>query len=253
MQNRKNGFTLLEILVAVLIIGVLAAIAVPHYQRAMNRSAGAGVIASLKPVVDAANKSFLEYGTYSGMNWSDLDGATSAQFTASGKTWDFGVEGEDHCAVVFGESTGGVPGLFYTLQDGHVVAVSCNSLEPTAEKECREYFGTLPNLQPYCSGNVCCSWNEDSLESGNSDNYSRPYTSPDPYSSDSRPHYPNVPYSRPWGILAEYAKPIKDSQGNFVGYIQMSIPGTPVYDSYGYFMYYSWPPGTPPAYDSYHS
>ncbi|MCL2888686.1 MAG: prepilin-type N-terminal cleavage/methylation domain-containing protein, partial [Elusimicrobia bacterium] len=38
MINKKKGFTLLEMLVVVLVIGILAAIAIPMYQKSVERS-----------------------------------------------------------------------------------------------------------------------------------------------------------------------------------------------------------------------
>ena len=63
-QNTRRGFTLIELLVVVLIIGVLAAIAVPQYQFAVDKSRVARYLTRIKDLVNAQHVYFLANGVY---------------------------------------------------------------------------------------------------------------------------------------------------------------------------------------------
>jgi len=71
-NSSKAGFTLLEILIAVLIIGVLTTIALPMYQGAVDKSKWARLIAPARAVSTAQEAAFMNYGGYTA-NMDDLD------------------------------------------------------------------------------------------------------------------------------------------------------------------------------------
>ena len=56
-----KGFTLLELMVSIIIIGILAAVAVPQYQKAVEKSRAAEALTLGKSIVEAQNRSLDAY------------------------------------------------------------------------------------------------------------------------------------------------------------------------------------------------
>ena len=72
MKINKKAFTLVELLVVVLIIGILAAIAVPQYEKAVEKSRTTQALAFMKTLYQAQQVYFLANGDYPN-NFNDID------------------------------------------------------------------------------------------------------------------------------------------------------------------------------------
>jgi prepilin-type N-terminal cleavage/methylation domain-containing protein len=101
MLNKK-GFTLIELLVVVLIIGILAAIALPKYQVAVAKARATEALVNLKAVKYSAERYFLVHGNYP-VSINDLDvdiPGTISQKTFSSNGGGFGlVSAADGCVT----------------------------------------------------------------------------------------------------------------------------------------------------------
>lgn len=71
LSNNMHGFTLIELLVVVLIIGILAAIALPQYQKAVEKSRVTEVLHNVKLIEECFAWYQMEHGLPSS-GWVDL-------------------------------------------------------------------------------------------------------------------------------------------------------------------------------------
>jgi type IV pilus assembly protein PilA len=91
MRQHRSGFTLIELLIVVVIIGILAAIAIPKFSMTKGRSYAASIKSDLKNVATAQEAYFYENNTYStaraDLNFNGSPGVTITIVSATASGW----------------------------------------------------------------------------------------------------------------------------------------------------------------------
>lgn len=115
----KQGFTLIELLVVVLIIGILSSIALPQYQKAVDKARGTEAVTAIKTVTDSANLYFLENRKYpDSLNDLTIKAPDLKNFTLTGdktgvSSYKVTVAAKDGDANLITSSTRGKKSLTY--------------------------------------------------------------------------------------------------------------------------------------------
>ena len=160
-MNNK-GFTLIELLVVVLIIGILAAMALPQYFKAVERSRMSEAVTLLANIAQAQQRKYLQINKYA-QAYTGLDvapkGATGASYCTKGTTggWDVSgnicgngngfnikIEGDTYTAGVATAARAGAGTQQYTYQLARYYAnnaTACKGENDNGKALCADFRG----------------------------------------------------------------------------------------------------------------
>ena len=74
-MSKKNGFTLVEVMIVVAIIGLLASIAVPSYMQVVKRARAPEAVATMSTIRQGLRDYFINNGTYFDIAAGNIDQA----------------------------------------------------------------------------------------------------------------------------------------------------------------------------------
>ena len=165
METNKKGFTLIELLVVVLIIGILAAIALPQYQKVIEKSKAAQALPILKSVMQSSQMYYLVNGNYPSefdqmdvdITWSGNEKFLSqAVDTKSDGTWSLQIENStDYIVLHIGRISGKYKGagFFVVFKSTAQSSVNENDIR-CFERKTSANFTFDSNLPEgaYCEG-----------------------------------------------------------------------------------------------------
>lgn len=124
---KKQAFTLIELLVVVLIIGILAAVAVPQYQRVVEKSKATEALTLLKSTYQAAKVYFLANGEWPtkfeqldiDIPWTGHDQWTTCcgGEAMSNKDWSLQLLNSGRSEVMIGRLSGKYHGAGFWIQE----------------------------------------------------------------------------------------------------------------------------------------
>ena len=166
-MNNKKGFTLIELLVVVLILGILAAMAMPQYFKAVERSRKTEAVTLLANIADAQLRKYRPVNKYA-TAYTALDVAPKG---ASGAVYYTKGEGKNGFKIeLSGTSYGGenggkatatrVPEANSELQYKYNLTryyanrdTTCTGTDANGAALCADYCG----IDTLASGGSCCS------------------------------------------------------------------------------------------------
>ena len=113
MKTRRPGFTLIELLIVVVIIGILAAVAVPKFYQTKGKAYVTSIKQDLRNLTTAQEAYFYQYATYTtdtvALQFHGSNGVRLTIPTATGSGWGATATHAQAypltCAIYFGTVT----------------------------------------------------------------------------------------------------------------------------------------------------
>ncbi len=166
-MNTKKGFTLIELLVVVLIIGILAAMAMPQYFKAVERSRMTEADQLLNTIAQAQQRKYLQINKYT-EEYKTLDvapkGASGSTYYTKGDPVRGGgngfkvvLAGTDYdtgaaTATRVAASNSGKLQYNYSLSRKYISnKTTCTGTDPNGKDLCADFCGTDQ------ANDVCCN------------------------------------------------------------------------------------------------
>ena len=122
MRRLPRGFTLIELLIVVVIIGVLAAIAIPKFQSTKGKANAATLKADLRNLATAQEAYYYDYNTYTtslvGLKFTPSTGVSVTWGTVNAAGWGAKLTHPLAAPIECAMYIGGVPPIAPATTDG---------------------------------------------------------------------------------------------------------------------------------------
>ena len=103
-MKKNEGFTLIELMIVIAIIGILAAIAIPQFSAYRTRSFNAAAEADLRNAATAQEAYYVDKQTYVVDPQTNLIGATYGLYTSQGVSLDGDAVADQYSMTAFHSS-----------------------------------------------------------------------------------------------------------------------------------------------------